>query len=101
MSLDHARCRKPMNALGTSFVFALACLLAPSGSFGQGIITGAISGSVVDPTGAVIAGAQVRAESDSTGIVLQVLTGAEGFFLIPDAPIGIYTVKVAARGFSQ
>lgn len=49
--------------------FILFCLSQTSHA--QGIITGSISGSVTDQTGAVISNATVTAVSDSTGTTLQ------------------------------
>jgi Carboxypeptidase regulatory-like domain/TonB-dependent Receptor Plug Domain/TonB dependent receptor len=68
--------------------------------YGQGIITGSISGSVADPTGAVITNATVTAVSDSTGISLVAKSNAEGSFLITHVPIGTYTLTIVATGFS-
>ena len=65
----------------------------------QGIITGSISGSVTDQTGAVISNATVTAVSDSTGTTLQAKTNGEGHFLIPDVPLGSYHLNIAASGF--
>ena len=86
------------------FALAMAMLLfspGPTRAFAQGIITGGISGSVGDQSGAVIPGAMVIAVSDSTGISLDAKTNAEGAFLISNAPIGTYTVTITAEGFGN
>jgi hypothetical protein len=67
--------------------------------YGQGIITGGISGTVVDPTEAIIPGAMVKVEAESTGTTFQVNTNVEGAFQISNLPIGMYTVTVTASGF--
>jgi hypothetical protein len=67
----------------------------------QGIITGSISGTVVDPTGAIIPGADIRAVSESNGTAFEAKSNAEAFFQISDVPIGSYTVTVTASGFGQ
>jgi hypothetical protein len=89
-----------------TFCFALAAvvlLFSPglTRAFAQGIITGGISGSVGDQSGAVIPGAMVVALSDSTGISLSAKTNSDGTFLISNAPIGIYTVTISAGGFGN
>ncbi|HEY2469163.1 MAG TPA: TonB-dependent receptor [Terracidiphilus sp.] len=63
-------------------------------------VTGAITGEVTDPTGAVIAGAKVTAHAVSTGIDTQTTTNAAGQYRIEFLPIGPYTVSVQASGFA-
>jgi hypothetical protein len=65
----------------------------------QGIITGGISGTVTDPTGAIIPGAAVKVVGESTGTTFQVTSNGEGAFLIADVPLGLYTVSITANGF--
>jgi hypothetical protein len=74
-------------------------IVASSVVFSQGIITGGISGNVVDQTGAVIPNAAVKVVSESTGAVFQVASNGEGAFLVTDVPLGSYTVSVSAKGF--
>ena len=65
----------------------------------QGIITGGITGTITDPTGAVIPGAIIVATNESTGTALKTVANGDGNFLIPDVPIGSYTVTIEASGF--
>jgi outer membrane receptor protein involved in Fe transport len=76
-------------------------LFEPSPAAGQGIITGSISGSVVDQTDAIIPNATIIAVSDSTKTTLQAKTSAEGAFLISNVPIGTYTITIDANGFGS
>jgi len=69
--------------------------------FAQGIITGSITGTVVDPMGAVIPDASITATSESTGAALQGKSNGTGFFQISDAPLGSYTVSITAAGFGS
>jgi hypothetical protein len=71
------------------------------GAFAQGIITGSINGTVMDPTGAVIPEATVTAVSTSTGTTLQGKSNAQGFFQISDVPLGSYTITITATGFGS
>jgi hypothetical protein len=68
--------------------------------FGQAPI-GNISGVVKDPSGAVIAGAQVRASLASTAASRATTTNEEGYFLISTLQPGDYKLQVISPGFSE
>src|SRR5580658_7962679 len=83
--------------LAVVFLLSLAC---GSLAFAQGGATGAISGVVQDPSGAVISNAKVSVTSEATGEVLrQLKTDASGLFDALLLPAGNYTVQVNATGF--
>jgi Carboxypeptidase regulatory-like domain len=63
--------------------------------------TGTISGSVVDPSGASVATARVTVLNLGTGYTRNQLTGADGSFVFPLLPTGIYSVTVDAQGFRR
>lgn len=68
----------------------------------QGGATGAINGTVQDPTGAVLAGAEVRITNQDTGVLERTLkTEPDGSFTAPLLPVGTYVVNVQAGGFSE
>jgi hypothetical protein len=46
----------------------------------QSVITGTISGTVVDTTGAVIAGAQVQIVSETTGFATPATSNEAGYY---------------------
>src|SRR5437899_12994524 len=60
---------------------------------------GAINGTVMDPSGAVVPNAQVKAKEKSTGIERSTVSTADGQFAFQDIPVGMYTVMVTATGF--
>jgi hypothetical protein len=60
---------------------------------------GAINGTVTDPSGAVVPGAQVKATNKATGIEHATLSTSDGQFAFQDLPVGTYTVVVSAQGF--
>src|ERR1035437_1969148 len=70
-------------------------------AFAQGGGSVAISGTVTDPTGAVIPGANVTVTEKSTSIVHTAVTGASGLFNIPSIRPTTYTVSVEAAGFKK
>jgi hypothetical protein len=68
----------------------------------QGGATGAITGTVQDPSGAVVAGAQVRIVNQDTGVLARtVTTDANGSFTVPLLPVGTYTIDVSSGSFAQ
>lgn len=63
--------------------------------------TGTIKGTVVDPNGAVIAGASVTVKNEATGVEEVTSTSGEGNFTVSNLLPGKYTVTVAPpSGFS-
>ena len=79
-------------------VFILLALLAPV--YGQKI-TGTISGTVTDPSGAVLAGATVTITNTETGLVRTAVTNGSGAYNAPDLPPGIYSVVVREASFKE
>jgi hypothetical protein len=70
--------------------------------FAQGGATGAITGAVTDPTGAVVANAEVKVTNQDTGVLTRsVTTDANGNFNVTLLPPGTYTVALHAPGFAD
>jgi hypothetical protein len=89
-----------------NFSKALCILVAAvilSGSaiavFAQSATTGGISGTIYDPKGAVLSGAEVSAINAATGEARSATTSSSGEYRISDLPPGTYTVTVTAAGF--
>jgi hypothetical protein len=70
----------------------------------QGIVaqevTATVTGTVVDPSGASVAGAVVTAKSVERGIVYSATTGENGLYRISQLPIGNYELRVEKQGFA-
>ena len=64
-------------------------LLLPSMGFGQAI-SGNLTGTVTDATGAAVNGATVDAVNRQTGQKVTALTGGAGQYLFSNLPIGDY-----------
>ena len=67
--------------------------------FGQ-VDEGAISGTVQDPSGAVVPGAKVTLLNTDQGISLQTVTNGSGSYTFSPVRIGNYTVSATATGFA-
>jgi len=63
------------------------------------VITGTISGTIVDSSGSLVPEAKVAATNTSTGLTRNTTTGLDGQFVLPFLPVGTYTVKVGHPGF--
>ncbi len=62
-------------------------------------VTAAITGTVVDPSGAAIANASVVATDTQRGVTWPTHTNETGAYNLPRVPIGTYTLKIEAKGF--
>ena len=69
-------------------------------AYGQGITTGTITGTVVDPSGAAVPNARVLATNNSQGTQRETTSGSAGQFSLYSVPIGEYTLAISAPGFA-
>jgi hypothetical protein len=89
------------SVLSTSLLTGIAFVMQPMTAAAQGIITGSISGSVVDPSGAVIPRAQITITDEAKGDSTTTKSEADGNFYFRGVAIGSYKVTIAADGFQQ
>jgi hypothetical protein len=61
--------------------------------------TSSISGTVTDPSGGVVPGANVTLTNEGTGIANVQKTTAAGVYSFPSLPVGTYSVQVEMKGF--
>src|SRR5437667_1862729 len=78
--------------------FVLLALLAVAG-YAQ-TFRGAINGTVMDPSGAVVPGASVKATDNATGTTRSTVSTTEGQFAFQDLPLGDYKISGSASGVS-
>ena len=88
----------PVKAACVWFVAMNAFLAA---SLLLGAVTGSISGTLKDPSGAIIPGATLVVTNIAMGIRNQVISDSKGFYSFPSLPVGRYDLKVEAVGFSS
>src|SRR6267378_836027 len=67
----------------------------------QSLTTGAISGTVVDPSGAVMASVVVTAKNVDTGATRETQTTGNGNFLLAQLDPGRYEVTAESAGFEK
>jgi hypothetical protein len=79
----------------------VALLAAPRLACGQASTAGALSGTVADPTGAVIPGATLTISQPSTGFARTTTAADNGAYSFPDLQPGQYILKVSAKGFAD
>ena len=80
--------------------FAVAVLFfCATGAWAQ-ITSGRLSGTVIDPQGAFVAGARVSVANQlQSGRVFETAANERGEWVIPSLPTGIYRVSVTSPGF--
>jgi len=84
-----------------SLIACLAVFVSISSlSFGQQL-TGTLSGTTMDSTGAVVANAKVTMKNELSGDVRTTISNGSGYFSITAIQPGTYTVTVSAAGFKQ
>lgn len=66
-------------------------------AFGQ--TTATLNGTIHDPSGGIVQGAEVLVTQKATGMVRQVLTNSVGLFRVPAIPAGEVEVRITAKGF--
>jgi outer membrane receptor protein involved in Fe transport len=85
-------------ALRALCVAAVFCFLACSLVFGQ-ITNSAISGTVTDASGAVVAGASIQVKNVATGVTRTIISDAQGRYNALDLLVGDYEVQASIQGF--
>ncbi len=74
-------------------------MLCPTAVWAQAV-SGDVTGTVLDLTGAAVQNAAVSAANEATGVKATAQTTAEGTYRFTNLPVGSYTITAAAVGFS-
>ena len=61
---------------------------------------GSISGTIADPSGAVVAGAALKLVNTAQQTIYQVVSDRQGLYSFPNLPVGHYDLTISAAGFS-
>ena len=96
-----------MQRVARTFQF-LACMLSmlsvvtilSSFSHSQTATSGAVVGTVTDPSGAVVAGATITLTDKATGVARTASTNSSGRYIFVDVNPGVYSVIINKAGFA-
>jgi hypothetical protein len=90
--------------LRTAFLTALAiplsCLLVVGSLYAQ-VEKATLSGTVMDPSGAVIVDAKIQAKNVNTDVTYSGVTDGQGRYILPEMQVGTYEVSAQKAGFQQ
>ena len=85
--------QSPIRIIACLAVFCLTTYAQQAG-------TGTLSGTIMDPQGAVVAGVSVTATHIATGATRDTVSNADGLYVISNMYPGDYKLKVVAKGFA-
>ena len=83
-----------IRAVATILAIALFCALVS-----QAATSGSISGTVKDPSGAVLPGVALTLKNASLGTPYKTTSDASGYYSFPNLPVGEYDLTLALPGF--
>src|SRR5882724_4214894 len=92
--------RRPRMSRQPSFLFLLSLAIASPFLCSAQVEQGAITGSVIDQSGASIPGAKITATNVATQAIATTETNVDGYYKIPYLLAGSYNVAVEKPGFS-
>jgi hypothetical protein len=96
----------PNRSLGEKFIFAftlftILCIACTCTFEARAQVSGAtLTGTVTDPSGAVVPKAEIAIKGVATGVTREVVTDNAGFYSVPNLLPGSYEVSITAPGFS-
>ena len=90
-----------VNRLTTGLVAGLAAFLLISSLCAAQQLTGTLSGTTLDSSGALVANAKVTMKNELSGDIRTTVSNGTGYFSITAIQPGTYSVTVTAQGFKQ
>jgi hypothetical protein len=83
-------------------LYGLSLLCSSISGYGQSLSnSGTVRGSVLDPSGAAVAGASVQIENPVSHFIRTTLTDSQGRFEFDNLPYNTYHTSVVAKGFES
>ena len=86
---------------GWVLTIALFAFLFMATSLQGQTVAGTVTGTITDPSGAIVPGAIVTVKNTNTGGVRNSVTNGTGYFSIPALPPGPYMLDVKLKGFQE
>jgi len=81
-------------------ILTLGILLCIAAAFAQNAVsTGALSGTLHDPSGAVTPNVTVVVSNTATGVQFRTVSNNEGIYVFPALPVGMYRATLTQAGF--
>src|SRR5215469_4446943 len=84
--------------MGKALSIGLLCFTLAVAALAQ-VTTGRIEGTVTDPQGGVVPGAQIKVVNKLTGQAFESITNETGFWVLPSMSTATYSVTVSLAGF--
>lgn len=81
-------------------VLLLLCVFAAGDALAQ-VERATLSGTTLDPSGAVIVGAAIQAKNVNTGFVYSAVSDEQGRYILPEMSVGTYDVSAEMAGFQK
>jgi len=85
--------------LRKAFIAVAFFMLVTAGTALSQSDRGAIAGTILDSSGAIVQGAAVTATGANTGAVYKTTSTDTGAYRIPDVQVGVYNITATAAGF--
>ena len=82
-----------------TFLFFVSILMMPGFVHGQARTEGQLSGTIQDPSGALVPDATLTVDQESTGFTTTVTTNASGSYVFANLQPGTYKLTINAKGF--
>ncbi|HEY0079629.1 MAG TPA: TonB-dependent receptor [Pyrinomonadaceae bacterium] len=82
-------------------IFWLALFLVAFNLSAQAQTTSALEGDVRDPVDALIEGVELSVRNLETGLVRRTVTDAQGHYIFPGLPVGVYEVRAEKTAFHR
>src|SRR5437588_4496747 len=81
------------------FLLAITLLFPRASAFAQLTTTSSLSGTVTDPQGAAVPGAQIAVVNPLNGQRFAATSGTHGEWTVPSLPTAVYQATISAQGF--
>ena len=95
----HDRRPQVFGKLSSIVLIVLIAFLLGAQAFAQ-TTNGLMTGTITDAAGAVVAGAQVNITNQGTSELRTTTTDANGYYIVPQLPPGIYNISIKKQGFA-